>query len=64
MSIHSGPRRPYGEAELLVEASFADLSHGGDGDLTKAYTLLEKVRRISNSYLLKDQMSQIKFFHL
>ena len=30
-------------AELLVEASFADLRHCGDGDLTKAYDLLKKV---------------------
>ena len=39
----SVPTRPYGDAELLVEASFADLRHGGDGDLTKAYKLVEKV---------------------
>lgn len=31
-----------GHAELLVEASFVDLKHGGDGDLSKAYTLLRK----------------------
>lgn len=41
--MNSGTSRPYGEAELLVEASFADLRHGGDGDLTKAYKLVEKV---------------------
>jgi len=41
--LNSGTSRPYGEAELLVEASFADLRHGGDGDLTKAYKLVEKV---------------------
>jgi hypothetical protein len=35
----SSPRRPLGIAELLVEASFADLRHGGDGNLSKAYTL-------------------------
>eukprot|EP00590_Aulacoseira_subarctica_P004735 CAMPEP_0172421342 /NCGR_PEP_ID=MMETSP1064-20121228/7590_1 /TAXON_ID=202472 /ORGANISM="Aulacoseira subarctica , Strain CCAP 1002/5" /LENGTH=1266 /DNA_ID=CAMNT_0013161687 /DNA_START=1 /DNA_END=3798 /DNA_ORIENTATION=+ len=29
------PKRPLGPAELLVEASFADLRHGGDGDLTR-----------------------------
>jgi len=31
-----------GHAELLVEASFVDLKHGGNGDLRKAYTLLRK----------------------
>eukprot|EP00551_Chaetoceros_affinis_P004309 CAMPEP_0203668256 /NCGR_PEP_ID=MMETSP0090-20130426/4937_1 /ASSEMBLY_ACC=CAM_ASM_001088 /TAXON_ID=426623 /ORGANISM="Chaetoceros affinis, Strain CCMP159" /LENGTH=2105 /DNA_ID=CAMNT_0050532651 /DNA_START=189 /DNA_END=6503 /DNA_ORIENTATION=+ len=41
--VSSGPTRPYGDSELLVEASFADLRHGGDGDLTKAYKLVEKV---------------------
>jgi len=35
----SSPSRPLGTAELLVEASFADLRHGGDGNLSKAYTL-------------------------
>jgi len=29
-------------AELLVEASFADLRHGGDGDLSKAHGLAKK----------------------
>jgi len=42
-SVQSAPTRQYGEAELLVEASFADLRHGGDGDLTKAHGLLQKV---------------------
>lgn len=35
----SSPTRPLGTAELLVEASFADLRHGGDGNLSKAYSL-------------------------
>ncbi len=46
----SGHIRPYGDSELLVEASFADLRHGGDGDITKAYKLVQKVREYS--YLL------------
>lgn len=32
-----------GNAELLVEASLVDLKHAGNGDLSQAYTLLEKV---------------------
>ena len=36
-SDESGPKRPLGPAELLVEASFADLRHGGDGDLSRLY---------------------------
>ena len=39
---HSAPTRPLGTAELLVEASFADLRHGGDGDLSKAHGLAKK----------------------
>jgi len=38
----SAPSRPLGRAELLVEASFADLKHGGSGDLSKTHTLLNK----------------------
>jgi len=34
--------RALGTAELLVEASFADLRHGGDGDLSKAHSLKKK----------------------
>ena len=41
-SDESLPSRPLGTAELLVEASFADLRHGGDGDLSKAYSLKKK----------------------
>jgi hypothetical protein len=36
-SDESAPKRPLGPAELLVEASFADLRHGGDGDLGRLY---------------------------
>ena len=38
-SSDSSPSRPLGTAELLVEASFTDLRHGGDGNLSKAYSL-------------------------
>eukprot|EP00804_Cyclotella_cryptica_P009255 CCRYP_016755-RC/>CCRYP_016755-RC protein AED:0.22 eAED:0.22 QI:0/0.36/0.16/1/0.36/0.16/12/38/1705 len=41
-SEESSPSRNLGNAELLVEASFADLRHGGDGDLSKAYSLKKK----------------------
>jgi len=41
-SDESAPTRSLGESELLVEASFADLRHGGDGNLTKAHDLLKK----------------------
>ncbi|KAL7467733.1 hypothetical protein ACHAXS_007976 [Conticribra weissflogii] len=41
-SDESSPSRPLGTAELLVEASFADLRHGGDGNLSKAYSLKKK----------------------
>lgn len=38
----SSPPRPLGIAELLVEASFADLRHGGDGNLSNAHSLKNK----------------------
>lgn len=41
-SDESSPNRPLGVAELLVEASFADLRHGGDGNLSNAYSLKTK----------------------
>jgi len=41
-SDESSPSRPLGTAELLVEASFADLRHGGDGNLSKAHSLKKK----------------------
>lgn len=40
----SAPKRPLGKAELLVEASFADMRHCGDGNLSQAYKLVQKVR--------------------
>ena len=39
----SAPMRPLGKAELLVEASFADMRHCGDGNLSQAYKLVQKV---------------------
>lgn len=41
-SDESSPSRPLGTAELLVEASFADLRHGGDGNLSNAHSLKKK----------------------
>jgi len=41
-SDDSSPSRPLGKAELLVEASFADLRHGGDGNLSRAHVYLKK----------------------
>jgi hypothetical protein len=37
-----------GKAELLVETSFADLRHGGDGNLSRAHGLTKKVRLFAN----------------
>lgn len=39
---HNTSKRSMGHAELLVEASFVDLKHGGKGNLSKAFTLLNK----------------------
>lgn len=41
-SVESAPSRPLGPAELLLEACFTDMRHGGDGDLTKAYKFAKK----------------------
>jgi len=41
-SEESGPTRPLGKSELLVEASFADLRHGGTGNLSRAHGLAKK----------------------
>eukprot|EP00586_Coscinodiscus_wailesii_P008153 CAMPEP_0172522006 /NCGR_PEP_ID=MMETSP1066-20121228/292890_1 /TAXON_ID=671091 /ORGANISM="Coscinodiscus wailesii, Strain CCMP2513" /LENGTH=1699 /DNA_ID=CAMNT_0013304971 /DNA_START=60 /DNA_END=5160 /DNA_ORIENTATION=+ len=38
-NMDNAPRRAMGPAELLVEASFADLRHGGDGNLSRAHGL-------------------------
>lgn len=41
-NAESSPSRPLGKAELLVEASFTDMRHGGDGNLSRAYELAKK----------------------
>jgi len=41
-SLASTPNRSLGKAELMLEASFTDLRHGGDGDLRRAYILAKK----------------------
>lgn len=41
-SVECAPSRPLGPAELLLEACFTDMRHGGDGDLTKAYKFAKK----------------------
>lgn len=41
-SNNSEPRRPYGISELLLEASFTDMRHGGDGDVSRAYLFAKK----------------------
>jgi hypothetical protein len=45
LTLYSAPKRPLGPAELLVEASFADLRHGGDGDLSHISGSLQKVTK-------------------
>lgn len=42
----SAPKRAFGKAEILLEASFTDLRHGGDGNLSRAYILAQKVNKI------------------
>jgi len=37
--LNTSSDRSIGPAELMLEASFSDLRHGGDGDLRKAYKL-------------------------
>jgi Sec7-like guanine-nucleotide exchange factor len=41
-NAESAPTRSLGEAELLVEASFTDMRHGGSGNLSRAYELAKK----------------------
>ena len=41
-TLHPPLKRSIGPAELMLEASFADLRHGGDGDLRKAFALAKK----------------------
>ncbi|CAB9502026.1 inhibited guanine nucleotide-exchange protein [Seminavis robusta] len=42
MNNESAPSRAFGKAELVLEASFTDMRHGGDGDLSLAYVLAQK----------------------
>ena len=56
VSVSSGPTRPLGKAELLVEASFADLRHGGDGNLSRAHAIAKKVRLMKK--VLEDNFSE------
>ena len=48
-------KRKLGPAELLVEASFADLRHGGDGNLSRAYGLSIKKQNSKKTTELQDQ---------
>ena len=41
-NMDSSSKRKLGSAELMLEASFTDLRHGGDGDLSRAYQLAKK----------------------
>jgi len=41
--------RTLGTAELLVEASFTDMRHGGDGNLARAYELAKKDMQVKQS---------------
>jgi hypothetical protein len=45
-TLYSTPNRSLGPAELLLEASFTDLRHGGDGNLRRAYVLAKLVRNM------------------
>ena len=47
-SVECAPSRPLGPAELLLEACFTDMRHGGDGDLTQAYKFAKKDMRNHN----------------
>lgn len=51
-SLHRTPNREIGPAELMMEASFSDMRHGGNGDLRKAYAL---AKRDSEGPLSADQ---------
>lgn len=43
LGFYSAPKRGFGKAELLVEASFTDMRHGGDGNLDQAYKFAKRV---------------------
>jgi hypothetical protein len=59
-------RRPLGPAELLVEASFTDMRHGGDGNLSRAYELANRVSKFhfSLSTLRKQLASTAAYFRM
>eukprot|EP00934_Nitzschia_sp_Nitz4_P000938 Nitzschia sp. Nitz4//scaffold97_size77645//35123//41576//NITZ4_005518-RA/size77645-processed-gene-0.93-mRNA-1//-1//CDS//3329560656//938//frame0 len=40
--VESAPARPLGASELLLEACFADMRHGGDGNLSNVYKFAKK----------------------
>jgi hypothetical protein len=44
--LDSAPSRGFGPAELLVEASFTDMRHGGDGNLGKAYKFAKRDMKV------------------
>jgi hypothetical protein len=48
-----------GPAELLLEATFMDLRHGGGGDLTKAYRFARKVRIFIGKWVSDFSLSLI-----
>jgi hypothetical protein len=49
------PNRSFGPAELMLEASFTDLRHGGDGDLRKAYILAKKAATDEDAVGITEQ---------
>ncbi|KAL3938388.1 MAG: hypothetical protein SGBAC_006689 [Bacillariaceae sp.] len=44
-SMDAAPKRPLGPSELLLEACFTDMRHGGDGDLSQVYKFATKEMR-------------------
>jgi hypothetical protein len=47
----------------MLEASFTDMRHGGDGDLSRAYVLAQKVGQIPLLVLLiGDRAPKLIFF--
>ncbi|CAJ1959317.1 unnamed protein product [Cylindrotheca closterium] len=43
--MDAAPKRPLGPSELLLEACFTDMRHGGDGDLSQVYKFANKEMR-------------------
>lgn len=46
-ALNTTTKRSLGKAELMLEASFSDLRHGGDGDLRHAYILAKKAAALA-----------------